>query len=242
MAKNVVIIFSISILALLAGCRPAPSTPAMETVVVKETVPVRQTVLIKETVPVVKTVVVKETVPVKETVVVRETVVVKETVPVTETFVVTVTEVVVVLVTPTPEPPTPTPTVDLRHSAVDAVLNRIPMVQYLYDVETRVESFICVGNNGLNSVQGNPEGAIFVGPDSGDFSLRGINFLFELLPRGGILAAPLGREGRLINRQGEEVYRLSLGEVLTAFTTGEALWTGSLEDPGRGDCLDTFHR
>ena len=129
---------------------------------------------------------------------------------------------------------------DLSHESIHALLNQMPLVQHHYDPETNSDNFTCVGNEGLNSVKINPEGPIYVGPDSGDISLRGVNVVFEINPSGEILAAPMRRESILINHASEEVYRVPLDEVLTAFTTGEAVWTGSFEDPGRGNCLKSF--
>ena len=129
---------------------------------------------------------------------------------------------------------------DLNHETIHALLNQMPLVQHHYDPGTNSDSFTCVGNGGLNSVKINPEGPIYVGPDSGDISLRGVNLVFEIDPSGEILAAPMGRESILINQASEEVFRIPLDEVLTAFTTGEAVWTGSFEDPGRGNCLKSF--
>lgn len=129
---------------------------------------------------------------------------------------------------------------DLSHPTIHALLNQMPLVQHHYDPGTNSDSFTCVGNGGLNSVKINPEGPIYVGPDSGDISLRGVNLVFEIDPSGEILAAPMGRESILINQANEEVFRIPLDEVLTAFTTEEAVWTGSFDDPGRGNCLKSF--
>ena len=129
---------------------------------------------------------------------------------------------------------------DPGHEIVYALLNQMPLVQHHYDPGTNSDSFTCVGNGGLNSITINPAGSIYVGPDSGDIALRGVNLVFEIDPSGGIQAAPLGRESKLINQAGEEVFRVPLDEVLAAFPVGEAVWTGSFEDPGRGNCLQSF--
>ncbi len=129
---------------------------------------------------------------------------------------------------------------EVTHETSVALLNQMPLVQHHHNPETNTNSFTCIGNEGLGSVKTNPEGSIFVGPDSGDIALRGINVVFEITPAGDIQAAPMGHDAKLINQAGEETFRVPLDEVLVAFTSGDAVWTGSFDDIGRGNCAATF--
>lgn len=234
--KSILIIVVFTILALVAACGGEAPTPAtiVETVIVKETVQVeveKEVVVTQE----VEKVVTQEV----EKIVTQE---VEKVVTVEVEKIVTqevekeVEKVVTVMVTPTP---TPSPTVDSTHPKVREVMEQVTLVQHHFNPDTDVTTFTCVSEGlGLEGVEPNPEGPIYVGPNSKDFDLWGAVGLFEIQPDGTIYFVPERTGDVFIDpEENKEYERIPLNEVLNYFASGEARWTGEHGEPGRiGEC------
>jgi hypothetical protein len=242
--RSLLIVAATVILAVMAACTQSPPpTPVVvvETVVVKETVPVEvektvEVIVIKEVeIEVEKIVTVEVEKEVEKIVTVVKTVEVEKEVPVVETVEVVKIVTVEVQVTPTP---TLEPTADRTNPNVREVLDQVTLVQYHYDPDTNLESFTCVSRGqGLNGVEVEPEGPIYVGPNSGDFDLWGAAALFSISPDGRIELVPQQSGGRFIDPDGTEYTSFSLEEALDLFASRDARWLGTHGEAGRiGEC------
>ena len=227
------------LLALIAACNQTSPTPVtiVETVVVKETVPVEKVVEVVVTKEIEKPVEKVVTVEVEKEVTVVKTVEVEKTVPVVETVEV-IKEVTVQVQVPVTVTPTPTPTVDTTNPKVKEVLSQITLVQYHHDPDTELDSFTCVSRGlGLEGVEPDPEGPIFVGPNSGDFDFWGASALFQINPDGSTFLVPQETGGRFVDPDGIEHTSFTRQEALDLFASGDAIWIGDHGEAGRiGEC------
>jgi hypothetical protein len=227
------------LLVLISACSQTTPTPVtvVETVIVKETVPVEKVVEVVVTKEIEKPVekIVTVEVEIEKEVMVVETVEVEKIVEVVETVEVVKEVTVKVPVTVTS---TPTATVDPTNPKVKEVLNQITMVQHHHDRDTGLDSFTCVSRGlGLNGVEVDPEGAIYVGPNSMDFDLWGVVALFQINPDGSIFLVPQETGGRFVDPDGIEYRSLTRQEALSLFASGDAIWIGDHGEAGRvGEC------
>jgi hypothetical protein len=241
--KTLLLIAVLVILAIIAACTPATATPAVkvETVVVKETVPVEVVVtnevekVVTVEVEKVVTVEVEKEVPVVETV----EVVVEKEVPVVETVEVVKVVTVEVLVTPTPSPEA---TADPTNPKVREVLTQVTLVQHHFDPDTKLTSFTCVSKGkGLQGVEADPQGPIYVGPNAADFDLWGVVGLFMISPDGTTVFVPQESGGKFVDPEGIEHKSIPLEQVLGYFASGDAKWLGAHGELGRiGECDPQF--
>ena len=128
--------------------------------------------------------------------------------------------------------------VDTDNPAVNEVLNQVPLVQHHYNPDTEEEWFTCASRGlGLTGVTPDPDGAIFVGANAGDFDIQGVVTLFQIDPDGTITAVPQQTGGIFVDEAGIEHDSYTLEEALGFFAGGEAIWTGEQGETGRiEDC------
>jgi hypothetical protein len=128
--------------------------------------------------------------------------------------------------------------VDTSNPKVNEILNQVPLVQHHYNPDTEEEWFTCASRGlGLNGVEPDPDGAIFVGANAGDFDIQGVVALFKIDPDGTISAVPQQTGGIFVDDEGTEHDSYTLEEALGFFASGDAVWTGEHGESGRiEDC------
>jgi len=131
------------------------------------------------------------------------------------------------------------PEVDTDSPDVNEVLNQVTLVQHHYNPDTEEEWFTCASRGlGITVVEPNPEGAIFVGPNAGDFDIQGVVALFQVDPDGTISVVPQQAGGVFVDADGTERDSYTLAEALKFFASGDAVWTGEHGETGRIDDCD----